>query len=142
MAAMKTYFIEGLVFLLLTLGLFVLAATGQGRDYTDLPMVRLSDFEVFLPFFAWMLAFAGLGAVLGLMQAYVVLPNRWKFVNALAFGVGVLGYVFGYYWKARRMTTDDLANPLSWPVFLSGSVLILSLVVNVVGVARFQLGRK
>lgn len=140
MTAMKIYWVGSLMFLLLTLGLFFETATGPGRDYSRDPFVCLSAFETFQPFFPWMLSWAGLGVALGLLQVYVALPYVLKVISALAFVLGVLGYVFGYYWNIRQMQVEEVANPLSWAVFLIGLLLLFSLAVNVYGVARFSSG--
>ena len=152
MLVSKAYFVQGFIFLLLTLALFVLAAAGFEREnvltyargtfraYDGVP----SEIEVFWHFFPFMFVWSGLGVVIGLAQRYSALPLPVKAMAAGLFGIGVLTFVFEYYFNVFRLSrviVSELAsteNPMTWTVFLGGIALMAALTLNVFGVARFS----
>lgn len=144
-AAKTAYVIEGLLSALVALALFVLAATGRGRDYSDPLNVRWSEMEIFLPFFLVMLTYASLTVGLAFVQVYIWWPTRLKSVNALSYGAAQLVYVYVQYWIVRRLASGGSFSRWKFLVVLmAGLLLAVALVINAVGVAvqgRRALGR-
>lgn len=155
MKAARVYILLSLAFFLLTLALFVNAATGQGREMFSRSLttddgrllhylaVRLSDIEIFMGFFAPLLLFAGLMGALGVAQEYVRLPEWWKQVNSWACGFGVLGFAYWQYWRAWQWQPIPVNGFVSepfylsrWPMFFGGLLLLLSLALSAIGVSR------
>lgn len=131
----KLYFIQGLAFIVLTFALFLHAATGEGRDYTDAVNLRGSDMETFIPFFGAMLILPGLGAALGLLQPYSGLPRRLRYITAGAYGVGLITYLYWHYWVSRQLNIDPetFAMRKFFLVFAGGLLLMITLLVNSLG---------
>lgn len=139
MSASRLYLIMGLTFIGLTGAFYVDAALGPGLERQGDGHVWLSKLVVFLPFFPWLMAFGALGCVLGLIQQSVALPDRLKQLGALAFGLGVVAYAFLRYWNAwqgSRTPSGSSENLVTWPVFLGGVFLLLSLLLNFLGLFR------
>lgn len=144
MKAQKAYLAEGLVFVLLTLSLFVFAAAAPEQVYRhpesdrvgmEIIVTEREEIRIFVPFFAWMLAWSVFTGAVGLAQAHVRLPEWLKSATAVVFGAGVLAYVFLRYWNVRRamLEPEVLDNPVTYPVFVGGALLLLSLATNLVG---------
>jgi hypothetical protein len=144
MVASKFYSLSGLTFLLVTLALFCLIAAGfieQVNAYPRIGVYRTvnSGLEFLWPSFSWLLLFSSLGLVLAALQRFVMLPVAYKLTAAVLYGFGALVFPFEFtfnMFSAAWLVSGK--NPFTWTVFLGGPALMLSLVLNAVGVALFR----
>ncbi len=133
-AATFAYFAVGGLIVLLSSALFLVAIYGHGRDYvTDPLFVRLSQTEIFLPFFPTMLAYGALAVTLGLVQPSDSRHPAVRLGAAVAFGLGTLLYLYVFWFVVENM---DAGPTRLLPAYTGGFLVIASLALNAFGLPR------
>jgi hypothetical protein len=131
----RVWFLEALLLVFLSFAYFLFFAGRHVRDAHGLETIG----------FMWqlgpMLGLGILAGVIGLVQPYSRLPQRWSGVMAGVYGVGVIGayYANGWltYWRITASNPAPFEELLSvGPVFNALAVLSIAIVACAVAAAR------
>lgn len=134
--ASYAYFAEGWLIALVSCALFLLAIYGHARDYSHPPVVRLSQAEIFLPFFPTMLSYGVLALTLGLVQPRDSRRPIMRVWVAAAFGLGTLLFLHLFYFLVSHFEGNPFASLRLRLVYAGGCLVIASLALDTIAVLK------